>query len=65
MTSPAVAVATIGRGQNLSRNGLYALVAILIVVIAAVGFYAYEQSQRPGLEVKIDSNGLQVNGNGG
>jgi uncharacterized protein HemX len=49
----------------LSRNGLYALVAILIVVIAAVGIYAYQQSQRPALQVKVDSNGLQINGNGG
>ena len=47
----------------MSRNGLYALVAILVVVLAGVGIYAYQQSQRPSLEVKVDGNGLKINGN--
>ena len=46
----------------MSRNGLYALVAILVVVLAGVGIYAYQQSQRPSLEVKVDGNGLKING---
>jgi uncharacterized protein HemX len=49
----------------LTRNGLYALVVILVVVISGVGYYAYQQSQKPALQVKVDSNGLQINGNGG
>jgi uncharacterized protein HemX len=49
----------------LNRNSLYALVVILVVVIAGIGYYAYEQSQKPALQVKVDSNGLQINGNGG
>jgi uncharacterized protein YpmB len=49
----------------MNRNGLYILVAVLIVVIAGVGFYAYQQSQRPALEVKVDGNGIKINGNGG
>jgi uncharacterized protein HemX len=49
----------------LTRNGLYALVVILVVVIAGMGYYAYQQSQKPALQVKVDSNGLQINGNGG
>ena len=49
----------------MSRNGLYAQVAILIVVVAGVGYYAYEQSQRPALEVKVDGSGIKINGNGG
>jgi len=47
----------------MSRNGLYALIAILVVVVAGVGYYAYEQSQRPSLEVKLDGNGIKINGN--
>jgi len=48
----------------MSRTGLYALVAVLVVVLAGVGYYAYQQSQRPALEVKVDGNGLKINGNG-
>jgi hypothetical protein len=46
----------------MSRNALYALIAVLVVVIAGVGIYAYQQSQRPTLEVRIDGNGLKING---
>ncbi len=49
----------------MNRNGLYALIVILVIVVAAIGVYAYQQSQRPALQVKVDSNGLQINGNGG
>ncbi|MDR3471490.1 MAG: hypothetical protein P4M09_07340 [Devosia sp.] len=46
----------------MSRNGLYALIAVLVVIVVGVGSYAYQQSQRPTLEVKIDGNGLKING---
>ena len=49
----------------MNRNGLYVLIVILIVAIVGVGYYAYEQSQKPALQVKVDGNGLQINGNGG
>jgi hypothetical protein len=49
----------------LSRNGLYVLLGVLVVVVVALGGYLlYEQSQKPGLEIKLDGNGIQVNGNG-
>ena len=49
----------------MSRNGLYALIgALLIVVIGLVGYMVYQQSREPALEIKLDSNGLQVTGNG-
>ena len=52
-------------GWVLSRNGLYTLVGVLIVVVIAIGGYLlYEQSQKPKLEIKVDGNGIQVNGNG-
>jgi hypothetical protein len=49
----------------MSRNGLYALIVILIIVVIGGGVYAYQQSQRPALEVKVDGNGIKINGNGG
>ena len=48
----------------MSRNALYAVVVLVVVVAAAIGIYAYQQAQRPALEVKLDNNGLQINGTG-
>ena len=49
----------------MSRNGLYALIGILALIVVALGGYMlYQQSQQPSLEIKLDSNGIQVNGNG-
>jgi hypothetical protein len=48
----------------VSRNGLYAVIVLVVVVAAAIGIYAYRQAQRPSLEVKLDNNGLQINGTG-
>lgn len=49
----------------MSRNGLYTLVGLLVVVAVALGGYLiYDQTQKPQLEIKIDKGGIQVNGNG-
>ena len=49
----------------MSRNGLYALIGVLALVVVALGGYLlYDQSQRPQLQIQVDKNGIQVNGNG-
>jgi hypothetical protein len=49
----------------LSRNGAFALAGILaVLVIVLAGYIIYDQSQKPSLEIRVDGNGLQVNGNG-
>jgi len=49
----------------VSRNGLYLLIAALLLIVAGlVGYLIYQQSQEPHLDIKVDSNGIQVNGNG-
>lgn len=49
----------------MSRNGLYALIGLLVVVVVALGGYMlYQQQQQPSLEIKVDSNGLRIDGNG-
>jgi len=47
----------------MSRNGLYGLVAVLVVVLIGVGFYVYQQQTRPGIEVRVDDKGISINGN--
>jgi uncharacterized membrane protein YsdA (DUF1294 family) len=49
----------------MSRNGLYALVAVLAVAVVAFAIYTYQQQQaQPGLEVRIDEQGVSIDGNG-
>jgi hypothetical protein len=49
----------------MNRNGLYAVIAILLVAVVGFGIYAYQQEQsRPGVEVRIDEQGVSIDGNG-
>ena len=48
----------------MGRNGVYGIIVVLVIIAVAIGIYAYQQSQRPSLEVKLDNNGLQINGTG-
>ncbi len=49
----------------MTRNGLYTVIGVLVVAVLALGGYLiYQQSQQPSLQVRVDSNGIQVDGNG-
>ena len=49
----------------MSRNGLYAVIAILLVAVVGFGIYGYQQQQaRPGIEVRVDQGGISIDGNG-
>jgi hypothetical protein len=49
----------------MSRNGLYALIGLLVIIVIALGGYIlYQQSREPSLEIRVDSNGIRVDGNG-
>lgn len=49
----------------MNRNSLYAIIAVLAIAVAGFAIYSmYQESQKPGLEIKIDDKGLSVNGNG-
>jgi hypothetical protein len=50
--------------SKLGRNGLYALVVVLIAVVIGLGVYVYHEQTKPGIEIKVDGNGLKVNSNG-
>jgi uncharacterized protein HemX len=49
----------------MSRNGLYAVIAILLVAILGLAIYTYQQQQaRPSVELRIDEQGVSIDGNG-
>lgn len=49
----------------MSRNNLYLLLAVLAVVVVAFGiYYVYQEQQRPQLEIRLDDQGLSIDGNG-
>jgi uncharacterized protein HemX len=49
----------------MTSNGLYAVIAILMVAIIGFAIYTYQQQQaRPGIEVRIDEQGVSIDGNG-
>ncbi len=49
----------------MSRNALYAVIAILLIAVVGFGIYAYQQEQaRPGIEVRVDEGGISIDGNG-
>lgn len=49
----------------MTRNSLYAVIGLLAVLVIGFGLYiAYQESQKPSLEIRLDQNGLSVDGNG-
>jgi hypothetical protein len=48
----------------MNRSGLYAVIAILLVAVIGFGIYTYQQQTRPGVEVRVDEQGISINGNG-
>ena len=55
--------ASLFTGSSMSRNALYALIAVLAIVVVIFGIYTYQQQTRPGVEVRVDDNGLSIQGN--
>ncbi|HTJ57957.1 MAG TPA: hypothetical protein VL418_10385 [Devosiaceae bacterium] len=49
----------------MNRSGLYRLIIVLGAALVGISIYAYQQSQRPAVQVQVDGNGLKINGTGG
>ena len=47
----------------MSRNGLYVLVGVLVVALVGLGIYLYQEQNRPGVEIRVNDNGLSIEGN--
>jgi hypothetical protein len=49
----------------MSRNTLYLVIASLAVIVVGLGVYMiYQEQQEPQLEIRLDEQGLTVDGNG-
>ena len=49
----------------MSRNTLYLVIAVLAVIVVAFGAYwLYQEQQEPRLEIRLDEQGLSIDGNG-
>ncbi len=49
----------------MSRNALYGVIALLLIALVAIGIYTYSQQQAgPSLEVRVDEQGISIDGNG-
>ncbi|TCM58998.1 MULTISPECIES: hypothetical protein [unclassified Rhizobium] len=45
----------------MNRNGLYALLGALVVLVIVMGVYIYDREKEPeGVELKIGENGISV-----
>ena len=48
----------------MNRSGLYAVIAVLAVAVIGFAIYTYQQQTRPGIEVRVDEQGISIDGNG-
>jgi hypothetical protein len=48
----------------MSRQALYALIAVLAVVVIGLGIYVYQQESQPsGVSIELNENGISVETN--
>lgn len=51
-------------GLNVNRNTLYMIIGALVVVVAGFSYYAYQEEKQPdGVEIKVNEQGLSIEGN--
>ena len=50
----------------MQRSSLYTIIAVLAALAVGFGIYiAYQQAQKPALEIRVDQGGIKIDGNGG
>jgi len=48
----------------MNRTTLYALIALLAIVVIGLGVYIYNEQTKPGLSITVDDGGIDIQGNG-
>ena len=61
-----VALSNSVTGTGMTRSSLYTVIAVLAAIAVGFGIYiAYQESQKPALEIRVDEGGIKIDGNGG
>lgn len=48
----------------MKQNQLYAVIAVLVIVLIALGIYVWRQESKPsGVEIRLDQSGISVERN--
>ena len=48
----------------MTRSSLYfVVIALAVLAVGLAGYIVYQQNQRPSLEIKVDGNGIKIDGN--
>lgn len=53
---------TTGKVHTMPRNTLYLLIGLLVVGLAVLGYFYYQES-RSGVEIQIGDQGISIQGN--
>lgn len=49
----------------MTRSSLYIIIAALAAIAVGFGIYiAYQDSQKPALEIRVDEGGIKIDGSG-
>jgi hypothetical protein len=49
----------------MSRNALYLVIGVLAVIVVTFGLYlVYQETQKPKLEIRVDEQGISIDGQG-
>jgi hypothetical protein len=49
----------------MTRSSLYFVLAVLaVLVVGMAGYLVYQQTQQPSLEIRVDDQGIKIDGNG-
>lgn len=48
----------------MNQNSLYLLVGVMIVLVLGMGLYIWQEERKPdGVEIRVNENGISVEGN--
>ena len=47
----------------MEKGLLYAIIAVLLVVVVGGGLYLYREETKPGVELKADEDGISIQKN--
>ena len=47
----------------MTRSNLYLVIGVLAVVVIGLGIWIYNEQTRPGLDIRVDKQGISIEGN--